>query len=138
MRCRLLLIILAAAACLAQTAQRPGMSYAVENPPNPQLAVRQIRGEAVDPIHMGIPLVELGLYTGAAPHKLLAVGSTDENGKFDFGKKVAPGKYHLIALYPGLCTANIPLLVNRHGSGKKIILHMTYPGLGACSYASLK
>lgn len=135
---RFLLLILFAGMCLAQTARRPGMSYAVENPPNPQFEVRRIRGEAVDPIQMAIPLVELGLYTDATPHKLLALGSTDEHGKFDFGKQIAPGKYHLIAIYPGLCTANIPLEVNRYGSDKKIILHMTYPGLGACSYALLK
>lgn len=135
---RFLFFLLLAGMCLAQTAHRPGMSYAVESPPNPQLEVRRIRGEAVDPIQTAIPLVELGLYTGSAPHKLLALGSTDEQGKFDFGKQIAPGKYHLIAIYPGLCTANIPLLVDRHGTGKKIILHMTYPGLGACSYALLK
>lgn len=135
---RLLLLIACAGMCLAQTARRPGMSYTLESPPNPQLDVRQIRGEAVDPIPTAIPLVALGLYTDAAPHKLLALGSTDEQGKFDFGKKIAPGKYRLIAIYPGLCTANIPLAVTRHGSGKKIILHMTYPGLGACSYAMLK
>ncbi|MGH9483711.1 MAG: hypothetical protein ACRD1F_01530 [Terriglobales bacterium] len=138
MRRQLLLIVLAASACLAQSGRPPGMSYAVENPPQPQIEVRQIRGKAIDRMNMAIPLVQLGLYTAAGPHKLLAIAATGEHGKFDFGHELPPGKYRLIVRYPGLCTANIPVDLSRHGSGKKIALHMVFPGLGGCSYAVLR
>ncbi|MGH9487519.1 MAG: carboxypeptidase-like regulatory domain-containing protein [Terriglobales bacterium] len=135
---RWLALLLLAAAAAAQFAQRPGMSYERENPPNlARLDVRRIRGKVVDRMHTAVPGVALGLYTETAPHKLLALGTSDTQGNFDFGKKIAAGNYRLIAKYPGLCTANIPLQVNPHGSGKKIILHMQYPGLGFCSFALL-
>lgn len=114
------------------------MTYEIENPPNLLLEVKRIRGLAVDPTATVIPGIALGLYTESEPHRLLAAATTDEKGKFDFGKSIPPGDYRLIAKYPGLCTANVPIQLSRKGSGKEIQLRMQSPALGGCSTASLR
>ena len=128
---------------MPQTARRPAMSYEVESPPvagapaQPQLRVRTIQGEVRDREGMAIPHVGLGLFTDTPDHRFLRIVVTGDNGSFDFGH-VAPGSYRLVAKYPGLCTANIPLSVDRNAPGRHILLRMEYPGLDVCSRARLK
>jgi len=136
---RLLLLLFLSGLALGQLAKRPGMSYTEETPPNRvRIVLKHLRGQARDRGDQPIPAVALGLYTEAAPHELIALGETDDGGNFDFGKKLAPGPYRLIAMYPGLCTANIPVEVNPRGPDKKLALRMEYPGLDVCSYATAK
>ncbi len=143
MRAALLLTLALGWGAAAQFAplpgQPPGLSYTRETPPNrARLAVPRIQGRALDHIGMAVPEVVLGLYSDPAPHQLLARAMTGPNGHFDFGKKIPPGNYRLIAMYPGTCTANIPLQVNPRAKHKKLQLRMEYPGLGVCSYALLR
>lgn len=122
-----------------QLAQRPGLSYTRETPPNrARLTLPRVQGRALDHIGMVIPEVVLGLYSDPAPHKLLARAMSGPDGRFDFGKSIAAGSYRLIAMYPGTCTANIPLRVDRRAKRKKLQLQMEFPGLGVCSYALLR
>ncbi|MGH9394850.1 MAG: hypothetical protein ACRD1E_11820 [Terriglobales bacterium] len=133
------LALFGAALATAQAPQRPGMSYTEESPPSrARLELRHLQGQARDRAGMAIPGVALGLYTDAAPHRLLALALADADGKFDFGKRLAPGDYRLIAQYPGLCTANIPVRVSPRAPGRKLALRMEFPGLDVCSYAQLK
>lgn len=119
--------------------QALGMSYTRETPPNRvRLALRRLQGQAKDRMENVIPGVQLGVYTDAGPHRLLAASVTDEHGKFDFGKAVPPGDYRLIAKYPGLCTANIPVEINPRARHSHLELRMEYPGLDVCSYAQAK
>jgi|GEM_PF-4599617 len=136
---RLLLLLFLSGLLYGQFAKRPGMSYAEETPPNRvRIVLRHLHGQARDRGDQAVPAVALGLYTEAAPHTLVALGQTDDGGNFDFGKKLAAGSYRLIAMYPGLCTANIPVEVNPRGPNQKIELRMEYPGLDVCSYATAK
>ncbi len=117
----------------------PGLSYTRETPPNRvRLPLRRVRGQALDHIGMVVPNVVLGLYSDPAPHKLLARAMTGPGGHFDFGNHIPPGNYRLIAMYPGACTANIPLQVNPRAKNKRLRLRMEYPGMGMCSYALLR
>lgn len=138
------LIPLALGMCaLAQApAQRPApsaMSYEDETPPSPvRFELRRVAGVARDRAGMAIPRVGLGLFTDAAPHRLLALVVTGPNGKFDFGK-LPDGDYRLVAKYPGLCTANIPIALRRQARNRHHLeLRMEYPGLDVCSYAQAK
>jgi hypothetical protein len=119
--------------------QRPGLSYTRETPPNRvRLPLPRVQGQALDHIGLVVPDVVLGLYSDPAPHRLLARAMSGPGGHFDFGKRIPPGNYRLIAMYPGTCTANIPLRVDPRAKHKKLQLRMEYPGLGVCSYALLR
>ncbi len=116
--------------------QAMGMSYTREHPPNlRRLGLRRLQGQARDRMHNAIPGVQLGVASDPAPHRLLQAGVTDEHGKFNFGKAVPPGNYRLIAKYPGLCTANIPIAISPRARHNHLQLRMEYPGLDVCSYA---
>ncbi|MGH9415219.1 MAG: carboxypeptidase-like regulatory domain-containing protein [Terriglobales bacterium] len=132
---------LAAAATPAQYAApyHPKMAYAEQaSPARARLPLPRIRGQITDRAGNAVPQVELGLYTDAAPHKLLALALSDDHGKFDFGGAIPSGNYRLIAMYPGLCTANVPLELNRNARRRSLALRMEYPGLDVCSHATLK
>lgn len=133
------ILIVLAAAVLAQTAPRPAMSYeAGGNRNQPSIAVRQVRGVVKDREGIAVPHVGLGLFTGTPDHRLVEMVLSGPDGQFDFGQHISEGRYRLVAKYPGLCTVNIPIVLNRRASGKKILLDMRYPGLDVCSYAQLQ
>jgi hypothetical protein len=143
LRLRLLLPLLLATPLWPQAPvrpPRPAMSYEVETPPNNvRFDLRRVQGIAVDRAGMVIPRVGVGLFTDDPAHHLLAMVITGEDGKFDFGKAIPDGNYRLVAKYPGLCTANIPLaLSHKTGSRHHLELRMEYPGLDVCSYALAK
>jgi hypothetical protein len=142
-RAGLIAVMALAVAASAQYAslpnKAPGLSYTRENPPNRvRLALPRVQGQALDHIGMAVPGVVLGLYSDPAPHRLLARTVSDTSGRFDFGKAIPPGTYRLIAMYPGTCTANVPLRISRRARHKQLRLRMEYPGLGVCSYALLR
>lgn len=116
------------------------MSYEEETPPNlVRFELRKVEGVARDRMGNVIPTVGLGLFTDASPHRLVAMVITDDKGKFDFSDRVPDGDYRLVAKYPGLCTANIPLAVRHKAPNRHHLdLRMEYPGLGVCSYATAK
>ncbi len=122
---------------IPQRALGRGMSYVEETPPNTErFVIRRADGVVHDRENMVVSHVALALYTDAAPHQMIALVGSDDSGKFDFGNKIPDGDYRLIAEYPGLCTANIPLRVQHKGRGRKPLeLRMEYPGLDVCSYA---
>lgn len=120
-------------------AQAQGMRYEEESPPIlERLPLRQLRGQARDRMGNAISGLLLGLYTDASPHQLLAATETDAHGNFDFGRRLPAGNYRLIAKYPGLCTANIPVAVTTQTRHSHLELRMEYPGLDVCSSAQVK
>jgi len=122
----------------AVTAAR-ALAYEEETPPNlSRLELRRAEGVARDRSSSPIPAVTIGLFSDdGGGHKLLAALTTGQDGKFDFGDKIPDGNYRLIAKYPGLCTANIPIAVRKHARHHhRLELRMEYPGLDVCSYAT--
>ena len=71
-------------------------------------------------------------------HKLVATVISDKDGKFRFDK-VEKGLYRVVARVAGLCTANIPILVE---SGlllhHKLEITMQPKDLDRCSYGMAK
>lgn len=117
----------------------PKMAYAEQSPPaTVRLALPQVRGQVTDRVGNAVAQVELGLYTDPAPHKLVALALSDDNGKFDFGRSIPSGDYRLIAMYPGLCTANVPIELTPKARRRQLALRMAYPGLDVCSTATLR
>lgn len=118
-----------------------GMSYEIEvapvagAPEQPALEISRIRGRARDPGGNAIEDVGLGLFTADASHRFITMVVSDADGNFDFGKSVPAGQYRLVAKYPGSCTANIPITLNRRARHSHIDLTMAYPGLEVCSSA---
>ncbi|HEY7837136.1 MAG TPA: carboxypeptidase-like regulatory domain-containing protein [Terriglobales bacterium] len=134
----------AGGAAAPRQAPRPFMSYEVEVPPvagapaQAALEVSRIRGRAHDDVGNSIATVGLGLFTADANHQFITMVITDNQGKFDFGQAIPAGNYRLVAKYPGSCTANIPITVNRRAHHSTIDLTMEYPGLDLCSSARVR
>lgn len=139
----LLLLVLAvpvAAQFPLTPAEATRLTYAEMSPPMPErFALRQAQGVVRGREGAPIARVEIGLYTEAAPHRLLAATVTDEKGRFKLDLKLAPGDYRLVAMYPGLCTANVPLHLDpRTGNRYRLQLTLEYPGLDLCARAVAK
>ena len=85
----------------------------------------------------GVPGACFVLFT-EKDHKLVASVESDADGRFDL-KDVAPGRYRLLALAEGFCTANIPLEVVKSSRDRKaeIQVHFRPTGIDTCSYAEL-
>lgn len=116
------------------------LAYTEMTPPmTGRLLLRQARGVVRGREGAAIPQVRLGLFTDAAPHRLVAATITDSRGNFDFSHAVPDGDYRLVAMYPGLCTANIPLrLERRAGNRHHLELVLEYPGLDLCARATAR
>ena len=126
---------------LLAVAQAPihlGLAYAPEPAPVIRLSLRRVRGLLRDHENLAIPGVALGLFPETAGHAMLAISVSDAHGKFDFGGQVPAGDYQLVAQYPGLCTAHVPVTVSPGAKNRQLVFEMTFPGLGACSSAHLK
>lgn len=109
-----------------------------QQPTQAGLVVRRVAGQTRDRMENVVPGVRLELDADTAPPRMLAILVSDEKGNFDFGDKVPRGDYILVATYPGLCTARIPIAVSPKAPRGKLALRMEYPGLDVCSSATLK
>lgn len=141
---RWLLILALAAPLSAQFALTPAqatrLTYTEMSPPmSERFLLRQAHGVVQGREGAPIARVQLGLYTEAAPHRLLAATVTDDKGRFKLELKLPPGDYRLVAMYPGLCTANVPLRLDpRAGNRHHLVLTLEYPGLDLCARAEAK
>lgn len=141
---RWLLLFALAAPLAAQfpltPAQATRLTYTEMSPPmSERFLLRQARGVVEGREGAPIARVQLGIYTEAAPHRLLAATVTDDQGRFKFELKLPSGDYRLIALYPGLCSANVPLRLDPHaGNRHHLVLTLEYPGLDLCARAAAK
>ena len=85
----------------------------------------------------GMPMASVSLFTENG-HTLVATVLSDKDGKFKFNK-VDKGLYRVVARVAGLCTANIPILVE-----PSLLAHhhleitMQAKDLDRCSYGLAK
>ena len=106
----------AAPARAAQSAATDAPTYVDENQTDPApLKLNgvegRVRGLGGDPM----PRASVSLFTDNG-HALVATVMTDKDGKFRFNK-VDKGLYRVVARVEGLCTANIPILVESSHPG---------------------
>ncbi len=98
------------------------------------LRVGVVEGHASDADGVAIPGVCLGLFSDT-DHKLVATSQTDRKGGFKF-RRMASGKYRIVAKYEGFCPANAILLV-QPTARQPLRLHMRPAGIDKCSYVGL-
>ena len=98
------------------------------------LALRRLRGEAIDPSGVPVPGVCVGLFTESA-HTLVTATVTLTTGEFAL-KNAPTGDYRLVAMYPAFGTANARVRLGR-GSAR-VILRMRPIGIDTTSYIELK
>ena len=71
-------------------------------------------------------------------HALVATAVSDKDGKFKFAK-VDKGLYRVVARVEGLCTANIPILVESSLlAHRKVVITMRPKDIDTCSYGMAK
>ena len=101
------------------------------------LVFRNLSGYAIDPSSVRMAGGCIGLFT-ENDHRLVATAQPDESGNFAFAK-VAPGRYKLVADFPGFCAANVPLKIVRWPRGRaKLVVHMKPGAIDVCSYGDYK
>ena len=71
-------------------------------------------------------------------HSLIGTVVSDRDGKFRFGK-VEKGLYRIVARIEGLCTANIPIVVESSLlAHRKVVITMRPKDIDTCSYGLAK
>jgi len=89
-----------------------------------------VRGLGGDPM----PRATVSLFAEHG-HALITTAITDKDGKFRF-QKIDKGPYRIVAHVDGLCTANIPILVEANVlAHHRLIITMQAKDLDRCSYA---
>jgi hypothetical protein len=140
---QLLMIVLAGlsfagSAGRAQNAPATAPAYANENGTDPApLKLREVdgdvRGLGGDPMTGA----SVSLFTEQG-HALVATTMSDKNGKFKFAR-VDKGLYRVVARVAGLCTANVPILVESSLlAHRKLIITMQPKDIDTCSYGQAK
>jgi len=117
------------------------LSYENKNQVDPKpLRLPFVSGTVEDEQGVFIPNACLGIFTEDG-QKLVAQGTSDENGKFVF-KSLPAGKYRLVAKFNPFCAANIPIEVTKNRKGrrkqKEIVIYMKPAGIDSCSYGDYK
>jgi hypothetical protein len=98
------------------------------------LRVGVVEGHARDDVGSAIPNVCLGLFS-EPDHKLVTTAQADVKGAFRF-RRLASGRYRIVAKYEGFCPANAILLVEPTAR-KSLRIHMKPAGIDTCSYVDL-
>jgi hypothetical protein len=122
----------------AQTAPTVSPAYVDENQPDPApLKLRDlegvVRGLGGDPMSMA----SVALFTEQG-HALVASTTSNKDGKFKFNK-VDKGLYRVVVRVPGLCPANVPIVLE--GSllaHHKLVVTMQAKDIDTCSYGTTK
>jgi len=131
-------LLFAGAAGRAQTAPAAAPAYVNENGTDPApLKLREVdgnvRGLGGDPMTGA----SVSLFTEQG-HALVATAMSDKNGKFKFSK-VDKGFYRVVAQVAGLCTANVPIVVEASLlAHRKLIITMQPKDIDTCSYGQAK
>jgi hypothetical protein len=131
-------LLAAAPARAAQSAAATAPAYVNENQTDPApLKLTGVEGRVRGLGGDGMPMASVSLFTENG-HTLVATVLSDKDGKFKFNK-VDKGLYRVVARVAGLCTANIPILVE-----PSLLAHhhleitMQAKDLDRCSYGLAK
>lgn len=133
-----LLGLLGAGAAHAQAASATAPAYVDENQTDPAPlklsgVEGRVRGLGGDPMAMA----SVSLFTEKG-HTLVATVISDKDGKFKFAR-VDKGLYRVVARVAGLCTANIPILVESSIlAHHRLEITMQAKDLDRCSYGMAK
>ena len=126
-------------AARAQDAAAPAaQTYVNENSIDPApLKLKELAGKVKGFGGEAMPRATVSLFTERG-HSLISSVMTDREGKFRF-EKVEHGMYRVVAKVDGLCTANIPVLLEGSLLGhRKLEITMRPKGLDTCSYGMAK
>lgn len=113
-------------------------TYVDENSTDPApLKMRDVDGVVRGLGGDAMSRVSVSLFTEQG-HALIGSVVSDRDGKFRFGK-VDKGLYRIIARVDGLCTANIPILVESSLlAHRKVVITMRAKDIDTCSYGMAK
>jgi Carboxypeptidase regulatory-like domain len=139
----LLTIVMAGCLFLSRTAATQPVgagapAYVDENQTDPApLKLREVEGSVVGLGGDGIQRASVSLFNELG-HTLVATALSDKDGKFHFNK-VDKGAYRLVVRVPGLCTANVPLVVESSLlAHRKVVVTMQAKDIDTCSYGMTK
>lgn len=133
------------AAGSGQTAPATGLAtsasvtaYVDENQTDPApLKLRDVDGSVRGLGGDGMSRASVSLFTEQG-HALIQTVVSDRDGKFRFSK-VDKGPYRIVARVDGLCTANIPILVESSlFAHRKLVITMRPKDIDTCSYGMAK
>lgn len=112
--------------------------YANENSTDPApLKLRDVDGVVRDLGGDAMSRASVSLFTEQG-HALIGTVVSDRDGKFRFGK-VDKGLYRIVARIEGLCTANIPILVESSLlAHRRVVITMRAKDIDTCSYGMAK
>jgi hypothetical protein len=129
---------IAGQASIAQTNAADAPTYVNENQTDvAPLKLREVGGSVRGLGGEGMPRASVSLFAEEG-HALLATALSDKDGKFHFDK-VEKGRYRVVVRAPGLCPANIPIVVESSLlAHHKIIVTMQAKDIDTCSYAMAK
>jgi len=113
-------------------------TYVNENSTDPApLKLKELAGKVKGFGGEAMPRATVSLFTEHG-HALISSVMTDREGKFRF-EKVEHGMYRVVAKVDGLCTANIPVLLEGSLLGhRKLEITMRPKGIDTCSYGMAK
>lgn len=113
-------------------------TYANENSTDPApLKLRNVDGVVRGLGGDAMSRASVSLFTEQG-HALIGTVVSDRDGKFRFGK-VDKGLYRIVARTEGLCTANIPILVESSLlAHRKVVITMRAKDIDTCSYGMAK
>jgi hypothetical protein len=131
-------VLISGRAGSAQAAAGDAPAYVDENQTDPApLKLREVDGSVRGLGGDGMPGASVSLFTGEG-HSLIATMKSDKDGKFRFDK-VEKGAYRLVVRVEGLCTANVPIVVESSLlAHRKVIVTMRAKDLDTCSYGMTK
>jgi len=120
-------------------AQKPVVpKYVNENSVDPKpVKLRELQGTVVGLGGDPMPRAMVSLFTEDT-HTLVGSETTDMQGRFKFNK-LEKGAYRVVARVEGLCTANIPIVLEGGLLGhKKLEITMRAKDIDTCSYGLAK
>jgi hypothetical protein len=113
-------------------------TYVDENSPDPApLKLREVDGVVRGLGGDVMSRASVSLFTEQG-HELVASAMSDKDGKFRFNK-VDKGLYRVVVKVPGLCPANVPIMVESSLlAARKLIITMQAKDIDTCSYGMAK
>lgn len=132
--------LFAASAGAGQTvpAANAAPAYANENSTDPApLKLREVDGVVRGLGGDAMPRASVALFTEQG-HELVGSAISDHDGKFKFAK-VDKGLYRVVVRVQGLCTANVPIVVESSLlAHHKLVVTMQPKDIDTCSYGTTK
>lgn len=113
-------------------------AYVDENQTDPPpLKLREVEGSVMGLGGDAMQRASVSLFDDLG-HTLVATTLSDKDGKFRFSK-VDRGAYRVVVRVAGLCTANVPIVVESSLlAHRKIVVTMRAKDIDTCSYGMTK